>query len=165
MEPRTRRTYRWRARSMIPWGCFRPPLQEGLSYSNRKAECEVYNLVVQRDNRSNLKMAAASRDIAEVAKNDSSAMRTSGFMSIVFLPTTFVAVSRTSSNHSMTIIWLYQQSFFLMSMLDWKAPSWAYVAFSRMWLYWAISVPPILIIMVMWYPLWCAVFHVTRRWS
>lgn len=58
---------------------------------------QVYNLVVQRDNRSNLKMAAASRDIAEAAKDDSSAMRTLAFMSIVFLPATFVAVSLGST--------------------------------------------------------------------
>jgi len=41
-------------------------------------------------------MAAASRDIAEAAKDDNSVMRTLAFMSIVFLPGTFVAVSRIS---------------------------------------------------------------------
>jgi hypothetical protein len=53
---------------------------------------QVYNLVVQRDNRPNLKMAAASRDIAEAAKDDRSAMRTLALMSIVILPVTFVAL-------------------------------------------------------------------------
>ncbi|PVH92010.1 hypothetical protein DM02DRAFT_620193 [Periconia macrospinosa] len=93
----------------------------------------VYNLVVQRDNRSNLKMAAASRDIAEAAKEDSSAMRTLAFMSIVFLPATFVA------------------SFFSMSMFDWRAAQWSSIASHRLWFYWAVSIPLTLIIMVIWY--------------
>lgn len=41
-------------------------------------------------------MAAISRDIAEAAKDDSSAMRTLAFMSILFLPATFVAVGTIS---------------------------------------------------------------------
>lgn len=44
-----------------------------------------------------------------------------------------------------------------MSMSDWKAPNWASVASSRLWLYWAISVPLTLIIMVVWY-IWL-VYH------
>lgn len=54
---------------------------------------QVYNLVAQRDNKDNLKMAKISTDIAAVTKNDSFAMRTIAVMSIAFLPGTFVAVS------------------------------------------------------------------------
>ena len=54
---------------------------------------QVYNLVAQRDNKDNLKMAKISTDIAAVTKDDSFAMRTIAVMSITFLPGTFVAVS------------------------------------------------------------------------
>lgn len=53
---------------------------------------EVYNLVAQRDNKDNLKMAKISTDIAALTKDDSFAMRTIAVMSITFLPGTFVAV-------------------------------------------------------------------------
>jgi hypothetical protein len=52
----------------------------------------VYNLVVQRDNKDNLKLAKISTDIANTTKDDSFAMRTIAVMSIFFLPGTFVSV-------------------------------------------------------------------------
>jgi len=61
---------------------------------------QVYSLVVQRDNRSNLDIASASMAIAKAAKDDSSAMRTLAFMSIIFLPGTFVSVSSPSNPSS-----------------------------------------------------------------
>ena len=54
---------------------------------------QVYNLVAQRDNKDNLKIAKISTEIATLTKDDSFAMRTIAVMSITFLPGTFVAVS------------------------------------------------------------------------
>lgn len=38
-----------------------------------------------------------------------------------------------------------------MSMFDWKASEWASIASRRLWLYWAVSIPLTLIILVIWY--------------
>lgn len=95
----------------------------------------VYNLVAQRDNKDNLKLAKISTEIASVTKDDSFAMRTIAVMSILFLPGTFVS------------------SFFSMSMFDWQAPEGGSVLSSLFWVYWAVTVP-----------LTLAVFSVWRFW-
>ncbi|KAF2498168.1 hypothetical protein BU16DRAFT_558239 [Lophium mytilinum] len=92
----------------------------------------VFNMITERDSGANLSMAKASRDLAEATKADSSAMRTLAFMSIVFLPATFVS------------------SFFSMSMFDWRAPQLTSIVSKRMWIYWVVSIPLTLIIIVIW---------------
>lgn len=56
---------------------------------------QVYNFMQQRDNQTNLRVAAASRSIAQASKHDSSAMKTIALPTMVFLPGTFVSVSLT----------------------------------------------------------------------
>ncbi|KAL8823311.1 MAG: hypothetical protein Q9191_005976 [Dirinaria sp. TL-2023a] len=92
----------------------------------------VYNLVAQRDNKDNLKMAKISTEIASVTKDDSFAMRTIAVMSIVFLPGTFIS------------------SFFSMGMFDWQAPSGDSVLSSRFWVYWAVTIPLTLAVLSIW---------------
>lgn len=93
----------------------------------------VYNLVAQRDNKDNLKMAKISADIAAVTKDDSFAMRTIAVMSITFLPGTFVA------------------SFFSMSMFNWQAAGTDPVLSSRFWIYWAVTLPLTLLVFSVWF--------------
>ncbi|KAL6231866.1 hypothetical protein BDW75DRAFT_219017 [Aspergillus navahoensis] len=92
----------------------------------------IYNLIAQRDNKDNLKMAQISTRIANTTKNDSYAMRTLAFMSVIFLPATFIA------------------SFFSMGMFDWQAPEGGRVVTPRLWIYWATTVPLTLIVAAIW---------------
>ncbi|KAF2801889.1 uncharacterized protein BDZ99DRAFT_577333, partial [Mytilinidion resinicola] len=45
---------------------------------------------------------------------------------------------------------LMQLSFFSMSMFDWRAPQWTSIVSKRMWIYWTVSIPLTLIIIVIW---------------
>lgn len=92
----------------------------------------VYNLVAQRDNKDNLRLAKISTEIAAVTKDDSFAMRTVAVMSITFLPGTFVA------------------SFFSMSMFNWQASGNDPVLSSRFWIYWAVTLPLTLLVLSVW---------------
>ncbi|KAL8928730.1 MAG: hypothetical protein Q9208_001508 [Pyrenodesmia sp. 3 TL-2023] len=92
----------------------------------------VYNLVAQRDNKDNLKLAKISTEIASVTKDDSFAMRTIAVMSILFLPGTFVS------------------SFFSMSMFDWQAPEGSSVLSSLFWIYWAVTIPLTFVVFLVW---------------
>ncbi|KAK2790501.1 hypothetical protein FQN52_005518 [Onygenales sp. PD_12] len=95
----------------------------------------VYNLVAQRDNKDNLKLAKVSTDIANTTKDDSRAMRTIAVMSIAFLPGTFVS------------------SFFSMDMFNWQAAKDEAVLSSRFYIYWAVAVPLTLVVFIVWF-LW-----------
>ncbi|KAK2804489.1 hypothetical protein FQN50_006564 [Emmonsiellopsis sp. PD_5] len=93
----------------------------------------VYNLVAQRDNKDNLRLAKVSTDIANTTKDDSRAMRTIAVMSIAFLPGTFVS------------------SFFSMDMFNWQAAKDEAVLSSRFYIYWAVAVPLTLVVIIVWF--------------
>ncbi|KAK2789276.1 hypothetical protein FQN51_002725 [Onygenales sp. PD_10] len=95
----------------------------------------VYNLVAQRDNKDNLKLAKVSTDIANTTKDDSRAKRTIAVMSIAFLPGTFAS------------------SFFSMDMFNWQAAKDEAVLSSRFYIYWAVAVPLTLVLVIVWF-LW-----------
>lgn len=58
---------------------------------------QLYSLISQRDSRLNYIIAEESRQIASAAQQDSRTMKTIAFMTLVFLPTTLVAVSLAST--------------------------------------------------------------------
>jgi hypothetical protein len=107
----------------------------------------VYNLIAQRDNKDSLAVAELQTElartqtelaitqtaIANTTKEDSYAMRTIAFMSILFLPGTFVS------------------SFFSMDMFDWQAPKGASVASFRFWIYWAVTTPLTVVVVSIWF--------------
>ena len=63
----------------------------------------IFNLIAQRDAQENIRQAAASTEIARIAREDGFAMRTIAVMTIAFLPATAVS------------------SLFSMGMFDWQA--------------------------------------------
>ncbi|CAN9376029.1 unnamed protein product [Alternaria sp. RS040] len=100
----------------------------------------VYNLIAQRDNKDSLAMAELQTELARIqtaiantTKEDSYAMRTIAVMSIVFLPGTFVS------------------SFFSMDMFDWQAPKGASVVSFRFWIYWAVTAPLTVMVVLIWF--------------
>jgi Mg2+ and Co2+ transporter CorA len=100
----------------------------------------VYNLIAQRDNKENLAMAELQTELARIqttiantTKDDSYAMRTIAVMSIAFLPGTFVS------------------SFFSMDMFNWQAPKGASVLSFRFWIYWAVTAPLTLVVVLIWF--------------
>ena len=54
---------------------------------------KLFNLIAQEDNTLNRGIAEDSKQLAEASKRDSSAMKIIAFLTTVFLPGTFVAVS------------------------------------------------------------------------
>ncbi|KAH7393844.1 hypothetical protein DE146DRAFT_109470 [Phaeosphaeria sp. MPI-PUGE-AT-0046c] len=99
----------------------------------------VYNLIAQRDNKTQQTLSTTQTDIAKIqtglaktTKEDSFAMRTLAVMSIAFLPGTFVS------------------SFFSMDMFNWDAPRGTPVLSSRFWIYWAVTVPLTFVVFCVW---------------
>ncbi|ETS79631.1 hypothetical protein PFICI_09484 [Pestalotiopsis fici W106-1] len=96
------------------------------------------NLVAQVDNDVNYDMARLSVKIAQATGLDSTAMKTLAIVTAVFLPPTFIAPSQT---------------LFSMSMFDWSSSESTdsdspQVVASTFWIYWAVSVPLTLLILV-----------------
>ena len=54
---------------------------------------QLFNLIAQDENTLNRGIAEDSRQLAEASKRDSSAMKIIAFLTALFLPATFVAVS------------------------------------------------------------------------
>ncbi|KAL9612390.1 MAG: hypothetical protein Q9167_003030 [Letrouitia subvulpina] len=92
----------------------------------------VWNLIAQRDNNVNQSIAADSREIAAAARRDSSAMKAIAFLTMFFLPGTFVA------------------SFFAMPLLDWDAKNGDDVISHRFWIYWAVVTPLTVLVLMLW---------------
>ncbi|KAK1961815.1 hypothetical protein LY78DRAFT_661793 [Colletotrichum sublineola] len=119
----------------------------------------LYNYIAQAE--SNL-----SRQIATNAGLDSTAMKTLAVVTMVFLPPTFIAVSFPSP-FPVQLLCLKvtsggaPQTLFSMSMFDWQGFSSAAAAgdtgrtvVPEFWIYWAVSVPLTLAIVVGWRVWW-----------
>jgi Mg2+ and Co2+ transporter CorA len=93
----------------------------------------VYNLVAQQDNKDNMEMA-------KLQTQESFTMCTIAVMSIFFLPGTFVS------------------SFFSMDMFNWGAPKGSPVVSPRFWIYWVVTVPLTLVVLMIW-SIWLQKHH------
>jgi hypothetical protein len=109
---------------------------------------QVYSLVAQRDNKVNLKMSRISTEIAAATKKNSFAMLTIAFMSILFLPGTFLAVRQNPCNSNMVAD--NPQSLFFMEMFDWQASDGERVISPLFYVYWVITIPTTLAFFVLW---------------
>lgn len=58
--------------------------------------CQIFNLIVQEDNRTNIQLSDEMREIAVKTKQDGSTMKIIAFLGTLFLPATFVSVSQSS---------------------------------------------------------------------
>ena len=56
-----------------------------------------FNLATQGDNRTNLEIAKSTKSLAEESRKDSSSMITIAVLTMVFLPGTFISVSRVAT--------------------------------------------------------------------
>ncbi|KAF2734183.1 hypothetical protein EJ04DRAFT_493933 [Polyplosphaeria fusca] len=83
----------------------------------------IFNLIAQDESRINREMAERTAEISVSSKKDSSAMKTIGLISAIFLPATFLS------------------TFFGMDMFDWKPGSGSPKVSSYIWVYFAIAVP------------------------
>ncbi|KAI9679525.1 MAG: hypothetical protein M1817_005547 [Caeruleum heppii] len=109
-----------------------------LSSLQRRIELQlnvVYNLAVQRDSRLSLRIAQTTREVAAATKRDSSSMKALATLTAVFLPGTSMA------------------ALFSMPLFDWKAAPGSPVVSPRLWLYWAITGPLTILVLVI-YGLW-----------
>lgn len=97
---------------------------------------KLYSFVAQTDNR-------LSARIAAFTGRDSTSMKILAFITTLFLPGTFVAVSsdlyyeRRVGTYNML-----EQTLFSMNMFDWQQdPASGSVVSPRFWIYWAVTVP------------------------
>ncbi|MCJ1243175.1 hypothetical protein MMC30_000372 [Trapelia coarctata] len=104
----------------------------------------VYNFMGQRDNKLNIEVARDSKSIAAESKRDSSSMKTIAVLTIVFLPGTFVA------------------ALFSMPMFNWQADSTTAVVSPRFWVYWAITAPLTIVVVLIWF-IWIALKDARHR--
>ncbi|KAL4915412.1 hypothetical protein BDW62DRAFT_212753 [Aspergillus aurantiobrunneus] len=98
----------------------------------------LFNLVTQNDSLLSTSIAQDSREIAAASKRVSSSMKIIAFLTTFFLPAMFVA------------------TFFSMPLFDWDTPSIDSVATTHFWVYWALTAPLTLAIMVgvVTWPIW-----------
>jgi hypothetical protein len=93
---------------------------------------QIWNLIAQKDNQLNQEIAADSKEIALASKRDSSAMKAIAALTMFFLPGTFIA------------------SLFAMPLLDWQAEAGQPVISHRFWIYWAVTIPLTLLVVILW---------------
>ncbi|PMD29435.1 hypothetical protein L207DRAFT_538850 [Hyaloscypha variabilis F] len=102
---------------------------QALTQAHRQS-LEIQNATI--NNKLNLLISSQSRDIARESKRDSSAMKAIALLTMLFLPGTFVA------------------AFFAMPLFNWEASASSDVLLSRFWIYWAVTVPATVIVLVLW---------------
>lgn len=103
---------------------------DGLKERMEAQQTVLFNLLAQSDNRINIGLAQDSKEMAIASKQDSSAMKIIALLTTFFLPGTFIA------------------SFFAMPLFDWSAPTLSRVTNRHFWVYWAVTGPLTLAIMV-----------------
>lgn len=95
----------------------------------------LFNLIAQRDQNQNIRIANDTQILARESKRDSTAMKAIAFVTMIFLPGTFLS------------------SVFSMNLFEWDAPDSSDVVNRRMWVYWAAAVP-LTVMVVVFYLLW-----------
>lgn len=95
----------------------------------------LFNLIAQRDQNQNIRIANDTQILARESKRDSTAMKAIAFVTMIFLPGTFLS------------------SVFSMDLFTWNAPHDSDVVNGRIWIYWA-TVIPLTIVVVAFFLLW-----------
>ncbi|KAK6084533.1 hypothetical protein SCUP234_03322 [Seiridium cupressi] len=106
--------------------------QEYMDYMNVRVERlsnVLFTLLTHKDAETSIEQAHASRELAEAAKRDSSAMKTIAVMTMAFLPATFFA------------------ALFAIPSLDWKSDT---VIQGNHWIYWAFTAPATVLVFLIW---------------
>ncbi|KAI7084301.1 AP-1 complex subunit [Hortaea werneckii] len=91
---------------------------------------QIDNNVSRKQNEESVKLTQASVTIASTSKADSSAMKALAVLSTFFLPGTFIS------------------ALFSMSMFDWRAPDGQPIVSDHFWVYWALTIPITLTILL-----------------
>ncbi|KAK6536837.1 hypothetical protein TWF281_001047 [Arthrobotrys megalospora] len=107
---------------------FAQGIQRNISFT----QTAIYNLIAQRDSKLNIELAKDSRMLAIASKRDSSSMKTIAVLTIAFLPGTFVS------------------ALFAMPVLNWEAKSYSDVMTEKFWVYWAVTLPMTLLVVLAW---------------
>ncbi|KAL8696062.1 MAG: hypothetical protein Q9201_007843 [Fulgogasparrea decipioides] len=94
----------------------------------------LFNLITQQETRLSISVAQDSRTLAAATKDDSTAMKTLPAVTVVFLPSTFVA------------------ALFSMPLFNWDTQTAGHSAVSeQFWVYWAVSIPLTFVTLALWF--------------
>ncbi|KAF3022626.1 hypothetical protein E8E14_013883 [Neopestalotiopsis sp. 37M] len=97
----------------------------------------IFSLISSEENRISRHVAEESAKVAISSKRDSMAMKTVAVLTMIFLPGTFVA------------------AFLSMPLFEWNADTGAYPSSTPFqWIYWAITLPLTIILMIGWRAWW-----------
>ncbi|KAL8340289.1 hypothetical protein RB601_006402 [Gaeumannomyces tritici] len=119
-------------------GFYRAKLRGVESYAHTTLErlgiqrAALYNTLAQKESRLSLEIASQQRRLAHASKRDSNSMKTLSLLGAIFLPATFLA------------------SVFSMTFFDFKAQNGEPVVAESVWIYFALTVPLTLTIVVCW---------------
>ncbi|KAL8729492.1 MAG: hypothetical protein Q9181_004984 [Wetmoreana brouardii] len=95
---------------------------------------QLFNLITQQETRLSISVAQDSRTLAAATKDDSTAMKTLAAVTVVFLPSTFVA------------------ALFSMPLFNWDTQTAGHSAVStQFWVYWAVSIPLTIVTLALWF--------------
>lgn len=101
-----------------------------------------------RDGRVNKIVAKTSTQIARESKRDRSAIKTLAVLGTVFLPSTFVAVSRAISTAFLRLL-KFSQALFSTPFFTFSSPASGAVS-QQFWIFWAIAIPLTLVVILAW---------------
>lgn len=122
-------------------------MDSDIEFIEKRAQAQqaaVYNFLAQRDAKLQRDLAEFSKEISQAAKRDSSAMKGIAILTMVFLPGTYIA------------------TFFTMPILDFSGHSRLPSVSHSFWLYWTITVPLTLIVLLTYLSY---VFHVNQKYK
>ena len=100
----------------------------------------------QQDSGTSHSIAIDSRKLAEASTHDSSSMKAIAVLTMVFLPSTAVAVCRFPDRSWKKTLINSQTIFSMGPFFD----SGSFAVSSNFWLYWVVSVPTTLIVLLVW---------------
>ncbi|KAN0115485.1 hypothetical protein V8E51_005029 [Hyaloscypha variabilis] len=96
----------------------------------RNQSSVLFGLLTREDAIANIKLADASKQLAQSMKKDNSAMKTVAIMTMAFLPATFFA------------------ALFAVPSLQWDKPG---VVQDKFWIYWAFTLPSTAFVFIAWF--------------
>jgi hypothetical protein len=120
--------------------------------STNKVFSQLYNLMQQKISNQAMQENTHMKNIATLTLRDSSAMKSIALLTMVFLPSTAIAVStHLLSNHNIAnLLPIYQSIFSISSFFQASADGSGLLVSDKFWIFWVVSLPITFVVVVIW---------------